>query len=85
MTDWTPPPPGNPREQLPDNILALIDIPLYLSTACEAAGRLTEAIEIHPGRADELRQWADRMHAHCRINNKYTGQICQCPHHRAGA
>ncbi|GGV46002.1 hypothetical protein [Streptomyces spectabilis] len=81
MTGSTPPPPGDTREQLPDHLLALIDVPLYVSTACEAADRLTEAITVHPGHADELRQWSDRMHARCRINNKYTGQLCRYPCH----
>jgi hypothetical protein len=27
MADWTPPPPGDRREQLPDHLLAAIDIP----------------------------------------------------------
>lgn len=74
---WTPPPPGDRREQLPDAILALIDIPPYTSTACETAELLATAITRHPGHADELRQWEQRQRQRCRINNKYTGVNCR--------
>lgn len=74
---WTPPPPGSTREQLPDHLLALIDIPPYTSTACETAGLLAAAIVRHPEHADELRQWESRQRQRCRINNKYTGVHCQ--------
>lgn len=77
MTDWTPPPPGDRREQLPDHILALLDIPPYTSTACETAELLTAATDRHPEHADELRQWEQRQRQRCRINNKYTGVLCQ--------
>jgi hypothetical protein len=84
MTDWTPPPPGDRREQLPDRLLAAIEAPPYLSTACQTADLLAAAI---PGRldlADELAAEADRLHARCRINQKYTGQLCTCACHEAG-
>lgn len=74
---WTPPPPGSTREQLPDRLLALLDIPPYTSTACETAGLLAAAIVRHPEHADELRQWESRQRQRCRINNKYTGVHCQ--------
>lgn len=82
MTDWTPPPPGDTREQLPDSILALIDVRPYTSTACETAADLAQAAASHPDRAGELASWVDRMHARCRINQKYTGQLCDCRCHR---
>lgn len=81
MTDWTPPPPGDRREQLPDHLLAAIDIPPYTSTACQTADLLSEAI---PGRldlAEELGEQADRLHARCRLNQKFTGQLCDCGCH----
>ncbi|MEV0528781.1 hypothetical protein AB0I66_35715 [Streptomyces sp. NPDC050439] len=78
MTDWTPPPPGDTREQLPDSILALIDVCPYTSTACETAKALTEATSLHPEHAAELAGWSDRMHARCRRNHKYTGRLCDC-------
>ncbi|MFJ9633746.1 hypothetical protein ACIRU8_39240 [Streptomyces sp. NPDC101175] len=83
MTDWTPPPPGDTREQLPDEILAAIDSPPYTSTACEAAALCAEAM---PGRldlADELGAAADQLHARCRLNNKFTGRLCVCGCHTA--
>lgn len=74
---WTPPPPGDRREQLPDHLLALLDIPAYTSTACETAELLAAAVVRHPERSYELRYWEDRQRQRCRINNKYTGVICQ--------
>ncbi|GAA1887855.1 hypothetical protein GCM10009837_07080 [Streptomyces durmitorensis] len=81
MTDWTPPPPGDTREQLPDAILTLIETAPYTSTACETAGLLAEAAAVHTDQADELGAWADRMHQRCRINHKYTGRLCGCSCH----
>lgn len=80
---WTPPPPGDTREQLPDHLLDLIrgSIPDYTSTACVTAYTLAVAVHwSHPRRA-ELGQWAERMHARCRINQKFTGQLCICRCH----
>lgn len=74
---WTPPPPGDRREQLPDHILALLDIPPYTSTACESADLCAAAATRHPEHADELRHWEQRQRQMCRINNKYTGVNCQ--------
>lgn len=84
MTDWMPPPPGDTREQLPDHLLALIDMPSYLSTACEAAGALETAAGTRREQAGELAAWQERLHARCRTNNKYTGQLCMCGCHKAG-
>lgn len=81
MTDWTPPPPGDTREQLPDNVLALIDVPPYTSTACETAQALEAAAETRGDEAGELAVWQARLHARCRINNKFTGALCGCGCH----
>lgn len=79
----TPPPPGSTEEQLPDDVLALIDPPPYLSTACETAQLLEQAVAEHPDRQAGLREWARRMHQRCRTNNKFTGKLCTCGHHGA--
>ncbi|WP_445520498.1 hypothetical protein [Streptomyces sp. NEAU-174] len=81
---FVPPPPGSTAEQLPDDILALIDPPPYLSTACETAQLLEQAVAEHPDRSAGLAEWARRMHDRCRINNKYTGKLCACAHHGPG-
>lgn len=83
MTDWTPPPPGDRREQLPAHLLALVDIPAYTSTACELAGLLTAAADTRQDRADGIAAWVDRLHARCRRNNKFTGRLCACNCHAA--
>ena len=83
MTDWTPPPPGDRREQLPDHLLALIDIPPYTSTACEAAELLAWQMPKHKHRRVELGDHADRLHARCRLQNKFTGAACNCTCHTA--
>lgn len=74
-------PPGSTDEQLPDDVLALIDPPPYLSTACETAQLLEQAVAEHPDRQAGLREWARRMHARCRENQKFTGKLCTCGHH----
>lgn len=78
---WTPPPPGDKREQLPDALLALIDVPSYTSTACEAATLLARQMPKHTHRRVELGDHFDRLHARCRTNNKFTGALCACPCH----
>lgn len=80
---WTPPPPGDTREQLPDHLLDLIRPYLrgYTSTACQTAGYLAEAIADQAEHQAELVVWRARMKARCRDNQKYTGEIC--PHHAA--
>lgn len=80
---WTPPPPGDTREQLPEHLLNLIrgSIPDYLSTACVTADTLAVAVHwSHPQRA-EVGQWAERLHQRCRRNQKFTGQLCACGCH----
>lgn len=80
---WTPPPPGDTREQLPTHLLALIEPAPYLSTACQTADLLAlQATYSHPLH-DEIRQYAERLHQRCRLNNKFTGQLCTCGCHPA--
>lgn len=82
---WTPPPPGDTREQLPTHLLALIRdrLPDYLSTACQTA----DLLACFPGSGvprpqyDELREHAERLHQRCRLNHKFTGQLCACGCH----
>lgn len=76
-------PPGSTCEQLPAHLLALIDVPSYASTACEAAASLATAARAHAVRRDQLDQWAGRLHARCRTNNKFTGAPCRCGCHTA--
>lgn len=76
-----PPPPGSTAEQLPDGILARIVVPDYESTACQT-GRALDVEKIYAHGGDpELEQWSSRMHARCRLNNKFTGQLCECRCH----
>jgi hypothetical protein len=92
--EWTPPPPGDTREQLPDHILTLIRpyLKSYLSTACETARAVTEALVDHmraqggtDDTAKELGVWRERLRERCRLNQKFTGQICVSPRHQGGA
>lgn len=72
--------PGATTEQLPADVLALLDTRHYLSTACETARLVKGAIIRNPDRND-LPGWRDRMHARCRLNHKFTGVLCGCPCH----
>lgn len=76
-----PPPPGSTEEQLPAHILLLTVPRPYLSTACETAHALESAMVRHSENHPELELWRDRMHSRCRLNNKFTGLLCACPHH----
>lgn len=76
----TPDPPGSRSEQLPADVLALLRPRGYLSTACDAARRVDIATIQHPDNAD-LPAWVERLHARCRLNNKYTGERCHCRCH----
>lgn len=75
---WEPPPPGDRRDQLPDHILSLLARRIYLSTACEMAKACTMAIVRYPEHEKELLAWAGRLHRRCRLNNKYSGELCAC-------
>lgn len=80
---WTPPPPGSTAEQLPDDLLALIrgGLPDYTSTACVTADALAVAVHWSHPRLEELREHAERLHNRCRLNQKFTGQLCACGCH----
>ncbi|MFE9391666.1 hypothetical protein [Streptomyces sp. NPDC006784] len=79
-----PPPPGSTREQLPDHLLALIDVPPYTSTACETAHECERVVDVHTEHAEELRTAAaGQLHDRCRRNNKFTGVTCGCACHQA--
>lgn len=80
-TEWTPPPPGDRREQLPDDILALLPRRVYVSTACETARDAGVAMTRNPQRAQELGRLMMRMHKRCRVNHKFRGTICSCSCH----
>lgn len=88
LLNWTPPPPGDRREQLPDHLHDLIrdEMPNYLSTACSTAQVLSLAA-CYPGSGiprlqyDEIRGHAEHLHERCRINHKFTGQLCVCGCH----
>lgn len=79
--EWTAPPPGSSREQLTDQLLALIDVPDYTSTACEAARECEGAAARHVEHADQLHTAAGQLHQRCRVNNKFTGVLCNCSCH----
>lgn len=79
---YVPPPPGSTRKQLPDDVLALIVIRPYISTACETARALQSALIRHPDQVKKLALWRDRMHDECRINHKFQGNLCKCSCHQ---
>lgn len=74
--------PGSTTEQLPADLLAVLAPRSYLSTACQTARSLTDAALQDPGRAEELERWRDRMHQRCRLNHKFTGELCTCRCHQ---
>lgn len=82
-TAWTPPPPGDTREQLPDHLLALIQplLPDYTSTACQTAEAAERAAKTHRTERPWLNAHAEELHARCRTNHKFTGQLCCCDCH----
>ncbi|BCK74061.1 hypothetical protein Srufu_080140 (plasmid) [Streptomyces libani subsp. rufus] len=67
--------PGSTSELLPPEILAAIDVPPYLSTACDTA------LRVEPADVPDAMGWARRLHARCRRNNKFTGAPCPCNCH----
>lgn len=79
-----PNPPGSTREQLPPALLALINLPDYVSTACQTAIHLAAGpapIATSSGAILDVGWYVDRLHARCRKNQKFTGQICICRCH----
>lgn len=86
MTDnHVSPPPGSTREQLAGDLLAVIILPPYLSTACQTAGALAGAAVGQARLADRLVEESGRLHSRCRLNHKFSGQICVCGCHRKAA
>ncbi|HEY3481855.1 MAG TPA: hypothetical protein VGL02_23400 [Streptomyces sp.] len=83
--DHVPPPPGSAREQLASDLLAVINLPPYLSTACQTAGALAGAAVGQPRLADRFVEESGRLHSRCRLNHKFTGQLCVCGCHRKAA
>lgn len=77
---WAPPPPGDTREQLPDEVLTRIrrNLTDYTSTACGLDRALVETMADNPDTVAELKPWRERMHNRCRLNHKFTGQQCGC-------
>ncbi|MEW1754124.1 hypothetical protein [Streptomyces angustmyceticus] len=72
--------PGSTSELLPAEILAAIDVPPYLSTACDTA------LRVEPADVPDATGWARRLHARCRLSNKFTGAPCPCTcHDKEGA
>lgn len=83
LLDDDVPPPGDTRKQLPDYILAMLAHRMYLSTACEMAQACEMAIVRHPDHKGEFLSWAHWLHDdQCRLNNKYSGVLCECPCHK---
>lgn len=84
-TAMTETPAHDPRrEVLEAKFLEAIDVPPYLSTACDTAHRLEVAATRTADRefAAELEAEAARLHERCRLVHKFTGTSCDCPHHR---
>lgn len=84
VRDWTPPPPGDTREQLPPAILALLPERAYTSTACDTAQQLGQVPPPKPtnsGAIPDVGWYVQMLHACCRRNQKFTGQLCACTCH----
>jgi hypothetical protein len=78
-----PNPPGSTREQLPDHLINIArpHLPDYLSTACQTADVVARQATYRHPLHDELRAHAERLHDRCRLNHKFTGQLCACGCH----
>lgn len=75
--------PAPADEVLPHELLRLLDMNRYVSTACDTAGACETAAEGWPDRAVELAEWASQSHQRCRRTHKFTGQPCGCGcHHK---
>lgn len=74
-------PPGSTSEQLPANVLALLPIRPYLSTACETAEACETGAAVHRDERPWLHAHAEDLHQRCRLNHKFTGQPCSCRCH----
>jgi hypothetical protein len=80
---YVPPPPGSDRDALPEHLRELIapHMPPYTSTYCQTADALEAAAERRPEVAAELRQWAERQRASCRLTRKQDMAPCDHPWH----
>jgi hypothetical protein len=76
----TPPTPASDR--LPDDVLALLLLRSYLSTACETA-RVVDAATIRHPENPHLPAWVEHLHRRCPITQKFTGVACHCTCHSA--
>lgn len=76
------PAPADGGEVLPDELLRLLDMRKYVSTACDTAGACETATEDH---ADKLTERAAHLHDRCRRTHKFTGQPCACGCHHTTA
>lgn len=73
--------PAPADEVLPDELLRLLDMNRYVSTACDTAGACETAAGNHTDNADQLTERAAQLHARCRRTHKFTGQPCGCDCH----
>ena len=71
-------------ERLPDDVLGLLLLRSYLSTACETARVVDIATIRHPDRAD-LPAWVERLHGQCPTIQQFTGIPCRCTCHQPTA
>lgn len=76
--------PGSTAEQLPDHILALLPPAEYTSTACDTAARLetVAADGVREELRGEVAYWVRWLYERCRLNHKFTGELCASPSHR---
>jgi hypothetical protein len=79
---YVPPPPGSTAKKLPDHILALIVPRPYISTACDTAESVEQAMVRYPEYAKELGLFRNWLHQEeCRLNHKFTDVPCRCVCH----
>ncbi|MFC5202105.1 hypothetical protein [Streptomyces kaempferi] len=80
MTAWSPPPPGDRREQLPDDVLQLLVPGTYTCDPCRTARSLHAVALGQPERAAELGfdGHRERLHTRCQIRQPWTGLECRC-------
>lgn len=77
------PDPTTTSEVLPPHLLAAIDTPPYLSTACDTAARCQHAAAASwsDDLALDLADEALALHEQCRRIHKFTAAPCTCPCH----
>lgn len=72
-------------EVLHHELLRLLDMNLYVSTACDTAGACETATHDQVDDADQLHDQAVRLHTRCRRTHKFTGAPCACDCHHQPA